>query len=290
MSIGPTYYDPQICCIYCGASSVPLSDEHIVPLSLGGVHVLRNASCRSCSNITSKFELRVARGLWGEIRERYDAPSRRKKKRPQHVLLHDPANPQVKLQVLRTDAPAVIVFYAMSKAGLLLGYSQDFDGSLFWQLRVIGDRDRIPDFERKYGFKPRYTFTHYPYEFGQLLLKIGYGQILTQLERQDFDAICLPYILGQNKNVSWLVGSDDSNSKPMENVGYQMRTSVLFDWHSMLLIAHIKLWANVNMPWYHMIIGRVSGQLNIKHVINKLAGKSGVEIIQLNDINKLTFP
>jgi len=67
-----------------------LSDEHIVPFSLGGKHVIREASCSDCANITKKFEQRVARDLWGDARNSYDAPSRRKKERKSHIHLRDP--------------------------------------------------------------------------------------------------------------------------------------------------------------------------------------------------------
>jgi 5-methylcytosine-specific restriction endonuclease McrA len=68
MSHGPTKYPPKSHCIYCGKNGVPLTDEHIVPFSLGGQHILQNASCLECADITKKFEQDVARELWGDAR------------------------------------------------------------------------------------------------------------------------------------------------------------------------------------------------------------------------------
>ena len=46
------------------------------------------------------------------------------------------------------------------------------------------------------------SFRHVPQEFGQLLAKVGYGHLLTQLDLGDFRPICLPFILGHEANVS----------------------------------------------------------------------------------------
>jgi hypothetical protein len=57
MSNGLTYIKSKDKCIYCGKLDTKLSDEHIVPESLGGVHIIRKASCPECATITSRFEM-----------------------------------------------------------------------------------------------------------------------------------------------------------------------------------------------------------------------------------------
>jgi len=69
MSHGHTIIDSKGICIYCGKAGVRLTDEHIVPLSLGGQHVIGEASCHDCAKVTSKFERDVAREF-GEMLER----------------------------------------------------------------------------------------------------------------------------------------------------------------------------------------------------------------------------
>ena len=73
-------YDPVGRCIYCGSDggSEGLTDEHIVPLSLGGDAVLRKASCRRCATITSQTELYLGRSIFHELRSHVGAPSRRR--------------------------------------------------------------------------------------------------------------------------------------------------------------------------------------------------------------------
>lgn len=73
-------------CIYCGSTS-SLSDEHIIPLGLGGRLVLPKASCATCSEKTSKLERTCLRTMYGPLRMLYGLPSRRKKSRPETLQL-----------------------------------------------------------------------------------------------------------------------------------------------------------------------------------------------------------
>ena len=87
MPHGHTRIASRGACIYCGARDVDLTDEHVVPFSLGGAHILEDASCRRCAAITTKFERDVAKDMWGDARISYNVPSRRKKKRKTHIVL-----------------------------------------------------------------------------------------------------------------------------------------------------------------------------------------------------------
>lgn len=69
-------------CIYCGSKTLPLTDEHIIPLGLKGYWILSKASCKACATITSKFEMDILRSALGEVRFGLDLPTRHPKKRP----------------------------------------------------------------------------------------------------------------------------------------------------------------------------------------------------------------
>jgi hypothetical protein len=49
-------YPPVGTCIYCGTTSPPLGDEHVIAFGLNGDDVLPDASCKVCATITSKIE------------------------------------------------------------------------------------------------------------------------------------------------------------------------------------------------------------------------------------------
>ena len=61
MPRGPHHYGSKGACIYRGVRDELLTDEHIVPYSLGGSHVIRRASCLGCADMTKKFEQKVDR-------------------------------------------------------------------------------------------------------------------------------------------------------------------------------------------------------------------------------------
>ncbi len=69
-------------CIYCGSLEA-LHNEHCIPESLNGVHVLEKGSCRECGRITSQFEGRFARESMLPVRTAWNMKSKRsKRKRP----------------------------------------------------------------------------------------------------------------------------------------------------------------------------------------------------------------
>jgi hypothetical protein len=75
-------------CIFCGALArdAELTDEHIVPFSLGGNAVILKASCKRCSAETSKLEHELGRKVYWDFRAHVNAPTRRKKERPTELL------------------------------------------------------------------------------------------------------------------------------------------------------------------------------------------------------------
>ena len=71
-------------CVYCGSRN-DLTDEHIVPLNLGGKTKIPNGSCKKCAEVTKKFEQTVARTMFGAFRIKMNAPTRHPKDRPKQI-------------------------------------------------------------------------------------------------------------------------------------------------------------------------------------------------------------
>lgn len=70
-------------CIYCGATEIPLTKEHVVPFALGGDLVLTDASCKPCAKITgTEIEQHILRNTFGNLRIRHNFPTRHLKERP----------------------------------------------------------------------------------------------------------------------------------------------------------------------------------------------------------------
>ncbi len=273
MSHGPTKYPTKGVCIYCGGFGVRLTDEHIVPKSLGGQHVIDDASCDGCAKITKRFEEDVAREMWGDARIAFDAPSRRKSKRPRHVYLADPKFPNDRsrdLKVAYADYPAMMAFYQMHRAGLLQGLPEDVDVSHSWMLQSVFDSAKAKAFDEKYPGRLTAKFRHVPESFGRTIAKIGYCQALTVLNRGDFRPICLPYILGEKSNVSFVVGGQFEIPPPNMGLGYSMSTFAFGKSDRLMIVSEVRLLANAHTPIYHVVVGDVVGREDVASMLNKL--------------------
>jgi hypothetical protein len=275
MSHGPTRIPTKGRCIYCGRADVKLTDEHFLPLSLGGQHVIEKASCHSCADITKKFEQHVARDMWGDARNSYGAPSRRKASRPTHITLTDPDQPIRTVRVPYKEYPAPLIFYKMHRAGLLEGLPENVDISNLWQFIAVMDDARAKAFEEKFGVKLTARFRNVPESFGRLLAKIGYGQILCSFEPWEFRPFCVPYILGHKRNLSFIVGGTHDIPAPLP-FGYNLSTIAFGDFNRLLLVAEIRLYANAHTPLYHVVVGDVLGRENVAAAIQKLDGQTTI--------------
>ena len=283
MPHGPAHFRSKGACIYCGATGVELTDEHIVPYSLGGSHVLRDASCLRCADMTKKFEQRVARDLWGDARTAFNAPTRRRRERKSQMFMTDPHDQTKNLTIRASEYPAGLVFYKMGQAGLLQGMPETVDLSGTWQLVVIDDDERRHNFLAKHpGRKLSLRFRHVPDAFGRLLAKIGYCQILTTLDPGDFRPICLPYITGARSNLSYVVGGTLDDQKPEPENGYSLSTMGFGSAGRFMLIALIRLYANTHSPAYHVVVGDVAGTENVGLVMQKL-GFTNSELVNVRN-------
>jgi hypothetical protein len=269
MARGPTHYSSKGACIYCGAADVPLKDEHVVPYSLGGSHVLRQASCARCEDMTKKFEQMVARDLWGDARTSFNAPSRRKKDRKTHIEMTDSKRGGKRL-IPVAEYPAGFIFYKMGTCGYLQGLQETDDISSTWQLIVMDDATRRNAFMEKHDCPPALRFRHVPDAFGRLLAKIAYCQMLTALDLGDFSPAVLPYITGQKANLSFIVGSKDGPPEPGD--GYRLTTHYAdVEPDRILLMVEVRLYANWHVPTYEVIVGEVFGAERVQHVKQKLS-------------------
>jgi hypothetical protein len=110
-------------CIYCGSTD-QLSDEHIIPLGLGGRLVLPQSSCPACSAKTSKFERTCLRTMYGPLRLLYGLPSRRKNSRPTALPLKIKRTEDSEWEyvpVVQDRYPFLVIFPYFEAPGLMAG-------------------------------------------------------------------------------------------------------------------------------------------------------------------------
>tara|TARA_R110000824_G_scaffold366730_2_gene555518 strand:+ start:13953 stop:14528 length:576 start_codon:yes stop_codon:yes gene_type:complete len=158
----------------------------------------------------------------------------------------------------------------MSRAGLLEGLPEDLDISPGWKISTITDTNRAKEFQERYGRPLTAKFRHVPKSFGRLIAKIGYGQVLTSLDVEDFTPICLPHILDDKRNVSYVVGGSLEYPPPIKELGYSLRMMGFGDYKRMMILVEVRLYANNSMPVYHVVVGEIRGQTNIDTALKKL--------------------
>lgn len=153
---------------------------------------------------------------------------------------------------------------------MLLGAPESLDVSGAWQFSAVMDDEKAKGFENKFGMKLTAKLYHSPFSFGRLLAKIGYGQVLWALEPHEFRPLWVPYILGEKSNVSYVVGGTFDIPPPDAGIGYSLNTAVYGDKGRVFLIALVRLYANLQSPLYHVVVGDVLGQANVEYAIAKL--------------------
>jgi hypothetical protein len=174
------------------------------------------------------------------------------------------------LRVPATEYPAGFVFYKMGKAGLLEGLPDDVDQSAFWELVIIDDDNRRRTFNEKYSKPIVLKFRHVPADFGRLIAKIGFGHTLTLVSRDEFDPICLPYIMGEKPNVSFVVGGTHQPQNPEPGIGYKLELGAYGTPDLLFLVALVRIYANTAAPAYHVVVGAVRGRDRVTGVRTKL--------------------
>jgi hypothetical protein len=138
-----------------------------------------------------------------------------------------------------------------------------------WQLVAVTDNTKAKAFQKKFWVPLTAKFRHMPESFARLLAKIAYCHLLTVLDPGDFRPICLPYILGDRKNPSYVVGGTFDIAEP-EAVGYRLSTCCFGSPGRLMLVAEIRLFANASTPTYHVVVGDVFGIGNIAAVLQKI--------------------
>lgn len=254
-------YPPVGFCIYCGSSHGKLADEHIIPEALGGTTILPKSSCKDCEKITTKFECKVARFMYGNFRIKLDYPSKRKKqkKRPTELPVHvvDNKKTRQEIHVPISDYPLTYLTAELPPPGLLLGIAPS-DRSPEIKFNIKGDAASV-----------NHTFDalsvdHLIIEHGfdwaaffKQLAKIGHCSTFHFARGMGYESLLPDIILGKSDHLSYYVGgiSQDSESEVMSanevNIYMQEINSEIY------LVARIQLLGKGTIPAYEVVTGRV---------------------------------
>jgi len=196
-------------CIYCGDPN-DLTDEHIIPESLGGRLVLPKASCKACATTTGRFEQIVARKmyLW-PLRSRIGISGKRKhkKQRPTHwpAELVDGSEVE-KIQVEIGKLPRLYVVIEMPPAGIIAGEApRETNPEL--KLHIKGDKSEMAQFVQEQDAGKLQTQHFFDWNaFNRLLAKIAHAYSVAVLGFDGLEYLLQPMVRGSYSMFSYLVG------------------------------------------------------------------------------------
>ena len=121
LALSEKVYAPLNQCAYCGSTD-NLSNEHIIPLGLGGKLILPRGSCRAHATLTSKVEDFVLRKYLGPLRSHLSLPSRRPHSRPDGYPLSLMNGARIWRQKVKlSDHPGLVRFLMFAAPGRVAG-------------------------------------------------------------------------------------------------------------------------------------------------------------------------
>jgi hypothetical protein len=195
-------------CIYC-LSTEGLTDEHIVPQSLGGKLVLQDASCEACRRIKSDFERVVTRQMYWPLRLRLGwlESRKHKKDRPTHWpgLIIDGEKEENHLIEIG-KLPRTYVAVEMPPPGIITGEPLT-DKNPELKLHLKGDKEELAKFcEEQEAGKFDFQYDWHWGSFNRMLAKIAHARLVSICGLEDVEHFLPALIKGESPFFSQFIG------------------------------------------------------------------------------------
>lgn len=204
-------------CIYCGKTesiAEKLTDEHVIPFSLGGREILRSASCEACQVEINKFETYFTRELIGDFRSANKIKSRKKHKKRTHskatIRLDGEQKKVVTLPI--TEHPAPLHLPHFPQPGFFSGNAKEEDWpELSWGTWSRNFRtNQLPLGNLKYT--PIDEYQHIP--IARSLAKIAHCYAIFRFGSDTFEPLLPSIIRGMDENIAFYVGAIPGRHSP----------------------------------------------------------------------------
>jgi hypothetical protein len=249
-------------CIYCGRNEA-LSDEHIIPFSLGGNFILPKSSCAECAKVTSSFEQTCMRTMYGPLRLLYNLPTRRRKKRPEKLPLKvkfSADQPDWELvDVKQEEYPFLITFPYFDAPGILAGRPLgESEGPTTKRLWIRGGcpfasfDELLPALARKLNAHSLFPESKADVpSFSRLLAKIALSFAVAEIGTQAFADDLTSIILGKDlHHCRYYIGSA-SQDEPPRNMLHEL---AILKFSSNVVVVRIRLLCKLGTPTYFVAV------------------------------------
>lgn len=251
-----------IACIYCGAKE-NLTDEHVIPFALGGLLEIKKGSCRSCAEITSKFERTVARTMLGNFRVKFGAPTRRKHERPSDLILNIlNGSSEAERKLKPEDHPGAICFPILSPSRVFAG-TVGFDTNLHQPMQLWS----WPAPEHFHAIVPKDLPKGAVVEmatlkinaFVRLLAKIAHCHSFALYGEGVFTPLLTPLILGKTNEYSHYIGGSNRRRNDL-NSNIAAESTVRKFYGTWFLVNTVHVFPKLGGPSYDLIVGTCADQ------------------------------
>ncbi len=256
-------YTPVGICIYCSATGVKLSIEHIIAESLGGMLELPEGSCEACAKETGRFEGESAGKLFKPIRRQlgYPQKNRGSKRRA-----------QTKAEVFRVTINGKTVDVPIAELpGMLVSFRYEFPGALLGldpvERTITGmvSLVTLPEFQERYdrlcakhGAREAAIHVNGDSEMvAQLLAKTAHAYAVAELGIDGFKPYLVDAILGKEsalKTLGHFVGSSVVES-PIGTDLHEIGIDTTGLGGERLVVVRIQLFANRGFPVHYVVVG-----------------------------------
>jgi hypothetical protein len=257
-----TRYGPIGACIYCGVTDA-LTEEHVVPLGLGGRLILTAASCPRCEKITSAFERKVLRGFMLDARTAGSFPTRHRKDRPTTISYEIKRGIQFEsIDVPVTESTGLLQLPMLQPPAFLNG-RPPIRGTNIIGFETIAFGKRPDEVLSTVGTNAfRATVNIDAHAFVRMLAKIGFCCAIAAIGTFPRSEVpVLPLILGTADDDSTWVGSSEYSlaveaQKPQHALGLISANMLVDGTPEEILIARIKLFMNSGATGYEVVVRR----------------------------------
>jgi hypothetical protein len=242
-------HNPVGRCIYCYDDSPKLSDEHIIPFSLNGTHILPHASCLECAQVTSQLELVVCREHFGQLRAH--ARLRTRRNHPDQffadLIFEDGHRERVPVPI--DIHPSVLVVPQFEMPTLLSRRTSDGNFRIRENIWHVERSLEWDEFVKARGAKQgAIQYPRKPQEFARFLAKIAHAYAVARLGIDGFNPSLTDLILGRNVvRAPELVGSEPEIAPPASGVLHELD---LLE-NGNFLIVRIRLFASSSIEGAH---------------------------------------
>jgi hypothetical protein len=259
-------------CVFCGSVGDEglLTDEHAIPRALGGRLVLRNGTCASCREITSRFESKCLNSMFVAVRahHQYKASTSKKRRGKLPIKIVKPDQSEQVVMIPVRQYPVTLFLPDFSPPTLDLNTVVELKVTRIKNWGIVTDyQDRIAALQKLTNSRIlKVPCRMEPRAFGRMLAKIAHCLAIGKVGPDRFTPLLTNIILKDDGPISGFIGGAPYSLSlpdgPRPYHQFQLVTGAHPKFSNPLLVCLLKLFAfAVDPPTYQIVVGETDSTL-----------------------------